>query len=80
MKKVNRVVIVETRRVGYEGRYYLIVPDHASGRRNRYTVYQVPSSPSRRVKVVGRELPYLSAERVAEGRKTRSNPARYDWM
>lgn len=46
-----------TKRVGYSGCYYLVVPDHAAGRRNRFTVYRVPSSPAGRVKVVGRELP-----------------------
>ena len=53
---MKREVIVSTRRVGYDGHYFLIVPDHASGRRKRFTVYRVPASPSRRVNIVGREL------------------------
>lgn len=53
---MKREVIVSTRRVGYDGHYFFIVPDHASGRRNRFTIYRVPASPSRRVKIVGREL------------------------
>ena len=52
---MKREVIVSTRRVGYDGHYFLIVPDHASGRRKRFTVYRVPASASR-VKIVGREL------------------------
>ncbi len=53
------------RRVGYDGHYFLIVPDHAAGKRNRFTVYKIPSSPSRRIKVVGRELTLAHARRIA---------------
>lgn len=53
------------RRVGYEGHYCLIVPDHAAGRRSRFTVYRIPSSPSRNVRVIGRELTLGQARRVA---------------
>lgn len=56
-------VIQETQRVGYDGVYYLIVPDHAAGKPRRYTVYRVPASPSRRVRVVGQELPLGFARR-----------------
>lgn len=49
--------ILETKRlVGYHGCYFLIVPDHAAGRRFRYTIYRIPAAPSGRVRVVGREL------------------------
>jgi hypothetical protein len=44
--------------------YFLIVPDHASGRRSRYTVYIIPASPSGRVRVVGRELPLRDCRRL----------------
>ena len=56
--------IVETKRVGYNGYYYLIVPDHASGHRARYTVYRIPGSPSRRTIIIGRELPLAHARRL----------------
>lgn len=42
--------------VGYDGCHYVIVPDEAAGRRQRFTLYRLPSSPSRRVRVLGREL------------------------
>ena len=50
------MLIVETKRVGYDGKYALIVPDHAAGKRNRFTVYLIPASPSGKVLIVGREL------------------------
>jgi hypothetical protein len=60
----KRSKMIETRsRVGYDGCYYLIVPDHAAGSPNRYTVYKIPASPNRRVRVVGRELPIGFAHR-----------------
>lgn len=46
--------------------YALIVPDHAAGKRHRYTVYRIPAAPSRRVKIVGRELPLSDARTVAK--------------
>lgn len=54
--KRKSVIIAHERRVGYYGVYYVILPDHASGRRRRFTVYKMPASPSRRTKIVGREL------------------------
>lgn len=58
---MKTLLLETTKRVGYEGRYYLIVPDHAAGRRNRFTVYRIPTSggigTSGGVKVIGRELP-----------------------
>jgi len=62
-KSVNVQV---TQRVGYDGCYYLFVPDHAAGRRNRFTVYRIPASPSRRIKIVGRELPLGYAKKYVE--------------
>lgn len=59
-------LIVETRRVGYEGKYFLIIPDHAAGKPRRFTVYAVPSSPSGRLRVIGRELPLGHAREVAQ--------------
>jgi hypothetical protein len=60
-----KLIIGTTERVGYYGCYYLIVPDHAAGHRGRYTVYRIPASPSRRVKIVGRELPLAYARKYA---------------
>lgn len=54
---MRQYIIQETRRAGYYGVYFLIVPDNAAGLPGRYTVYRVPSSPRRRIRVVGRELP-----------------------
>lgn len=50
-------VAVITKRIDYDDCYYLIVPDIAAGSLGRYTVYRIPASPSRKVKIVGRELP-----------------------
>lgn len=52
--------------VGYNGHYCAIVPDHAAGRRARYTVYRLPASPARRVRIVGRELTWAHAIKVAK--------------
>lgn len=65
MKELKNLIFTKTR-VGYYGHYYLIVPDHAAGMRNRFTVYRIPASPSRRIKVVGRELTLGHAKRVVE--------------
>lgn len=54
------------KRIGYHERYVLIVPDMASGSRGRYTVYSVPSSPSRRIRIIGRELRLKDARRIAK--------------
>ena len=58
---MKTILLETTKRVGYYGGYYLIVPDHAAGRRNRYTTYRIPTSPrvgySGGVKCIGRELP-----------------------
>jgi hypothetical protein len=62
---MNCVTIEERKMVGYDGKYVLIVPDHAAGRFARYTVYLVPSSPSRRIRIIGRELPLGLARRIA---------------
>lgn len=59
-------ILSTTRRVGYRGHYYLIVPDHAAGHRGRYTVYKIPGSPSGLTKVVGRELPLGYARRLVK--------------
>jgi len=60
-----KTLLETTKRVGYKGSYYLIVPDHAAGRRNRFTVYRIPAAPSQRIRVVGRELPLGRARRIA---------------
>jgi hypothetical protein len=63
---MKNVVILETlRRVGYEGRYILILPDNTAGKPHRYSVYLLPSSPSRPVQIVGRELNLPLARRIA---------------
>lgn len=58
-------LLQETKRVGYDGCYILIVPDHGSGHRNRFTVYRVPASPSRPIKIIGFELPLGFAKKIA---------------
>lgn len=63
---MRALVIEEQSMVGYEGCYALIVPDHASGRVDqRYSVYLIPSSPSRPTIVIGRELSLDSARNIA---------------
>jgi hypothetical protein len=60
-----REIIIKKKKVGYDGRYYLIIPDHAAGRSNVYTVYKIPSSPSREVEIIGRELDLKLAKEIA---------------
>jgi len=59
------VAVLETKsRVGYYGKHYLIVPDEAAGKKFRYTVYEIPSSPSRRIRVLGREIDLRTARKL----------------
>lgn len=59
-------IVAITHRCGYHGPgYFLIVPDHAAGRKPRYTLYHVPTSPSRRVRILGRELTLGHCQRIA---------------
>lgn len=44
----------------------LIARDYSSGCRNRYTVYYIPSAPSARVKIIGRELPLGYSKKFAK--------------
>lgn len=67
---MKRLTIETTKRVGYYGHYYLIVPDHADACPRRFTVYRVPASPSRRIKVVGRALPLGHARKIARGNQS----------
>ena len=52
----------------HEGNYFLIVPDHGSGRSNRYTVYRIPSAPYpdkwMAIEIIGRELLLREAKKV----------------
>lgn len=57
MTTVTDSVVVVIERIDYDDFYFFIVPDIAAGRQDRYTIYRVPSSPSRGVKIIGRELP-----------------------
>ena len=59
-------LIVSKKRIGYDNYHYLIVPDEAAGRKYRYTVYQIPTSPSRKIKVIGLELPLEYARKVVK--------------
>jgi hypothetical protein len=71
----NRI-IVETHRIEYENFYILIVPDIAAGHRGRYTVYKIPSSPSRRIKIIGRELPLKFAKKYVKDFYTKLNASK----
>lgn len=64
--------VVEQRRVGHGGCYYVIVPDHAAGLPRRFTVYRVPASPSRRVRIVGRELRFNDALGIMHDRERKA--------
>lgn len=46
------------------GVYFCAVYDNAAGQKNRYTVYKFPKSPSGRVKIVGRELPFKDCKQL----------------
>ena len=48
--------LISRRRVGYYGKYIVVIPDHAAGRPRRFTVYLIPASPSRRIHIIGREV------------------------
>jgi hypothetical protein len=61
---VKAVILAEVQRVGYHGLYFVVLPDNAAGKKNRYTAYQFASSPSRSPKIVGRELPMADCKRV----------------
>lgn len=66
---MKRVTLKTKARVGYDGSYAVIIPDHAAGRRGRYTVYLFTSHPVwtqwQAVKIIGRELPLTFARKVA---------------
>jgi len=52
---------------GYHGTgSCLITRDYAAGSKNRYTVYYIPPSPSKRIKIIGRELPFGFANNLAK--------------
>ena len=57
-------------RIGYEEYYFLIVPDVAAGKKYRYTMYRVPSSPSRRIKLVARECTLAHCRLIARNYPT----------
>jgi hypothetical protein len=60
-----------THRCGYYGPgYFLIVPDHAAGKRRRFTLYHIPTSPSRRVRILGRELTLGYCQQLARRHKS----------
>lgn len=67
--KAKSITIVSGFKVGTFGHYNLIVRDTGSGMPNRYTVYRIPSSPSGRVRIIGRELPLKFAKKLASERK-----------
>jgi hypothetical protein len=56
-RHLKESVAVITKRIDYDDSYYLIVPNIAAGSLGRYTVYRIPTSTARKVKIVGRELP-----------------------
>ena len=53
-------------RIGYDEYYFLIVPDVAAGKKHRYTMYRVPSSHSRSIKVVARECTLQDCRLIAK--------------
>ncbi len=73
-------VIGSTYRVGYDGHIYVFIPDAAAGKRQRYTLYRLPGSPSRRARVVGRELTegqcYALAERLESDKRSQHGDAK----
>lgn len=65
MKSIHEIKTL----VGYDGRHYIIIPDEAAGMRHRYSVYQIPASPSRRIKIIGRELDLKLARKLVYNSK-----------
>ena len=63
---MNDKIAIITKRINYYDFYILIVPDISAGRRNRFTIYKVPTSEGHRVKIVGRELPLGFAKKYAK--------------
>lgn len=61
---MERTYVIKNR-IGYDNHYCLIVPDHAAGMRNRFTVYRIPSCPGKRIRIIGRELPLGFARKIA---------------
>lgn len=53
-------------RIKYNDYYILILPDIAAGKTPRYTVYKIPSSPAKRIKIIGRELDIRTARFIAK--------------
>ena len=60
------MIIFAKKRIGYYGIQCLIVYDHAAGSNNRYTVYVIPASPSRKIRIIGRELTLGVAKKIAQ--------------
>jgi hypothetical protein len=56
--------LLTRKRIQHELHYYVILPDNAAGSGGRYTVYRMPSSPSRKITIIGRELPLGHAQRI----------------
>lgn len=50
----------------YYSHICLITYDFAAGHPGRYTVYKIPSSPSRPTKTIGLELPLRDAKKIAK--------------
>lgn len=55
---------VLTKKIDRADAYFMIVPDNAAGLPNRFTLYRIPSSPSGRMKILGRELPLAHCRRI----------------
>jgi len=63
---VKYKAIIEKTRIDYDGKYFLILPNIAAGKKFRYTVYQLPTSDGGRVKILGRELDLKTARWVVK--------------
>jgi len=61
----KRIVVETKQRIALTSYYAMIVPDNAAGQPRRYTVYLIPSSPTRRPHVIGQELPLRLARQIA---------------
>lgn len=65
---LKKVIIEEHKRINYFGSYILILPDIAAGRKRRYSVYVMPTSPDStrfKPKIIGRELTIGHARKIA---------------
>ena len=64
--KTDKYQIVHTNRIKFGNSYFVILPDVACGRKNRYVVYRIPTTGMKTPIIIGRELPLGFAKKIVE--------------